>query len=257
MTGNIRAHRPGPAAWAMLTWTEAKLVWRDTSGVIIPLGLPMLIMVMNGLGSDGSAIPEFGGLSAFEAYVVPLTIAMVVALVGVVNMPSFLATYRHTGVLRRLSVTPAHPTLVLLAQVVVSLVQSVIGVLLALGLAVALFDASLPRGLLAAIGVFLLVAAAMYALGTLVAAISPTTNSSIAIGLVVFFAMLAAGGGFGPRENLPTWLATIGEYLPFGAGLDALTATWMGAAPELQHIAVLVGTTVLAAGAAVKLFRWT
>lgn len=172
-------------------------------------------------------------------------------------MPSFLASYRHTGVLRRLSVTPVHPALVLLAQVVVSLVQSVIGVLLALGLAVAFFDASFPRDVLGAIGMFLLVAAAMYALGTLVAAISPTTNSSIAIGLVLFFAMLAAGGGFGSRENLPTWLATIGGYLPFGAGLDALSAMWIGAAPELQQIAVLAGTTVLAGVAAVKLFRWT
>ncbi|WP_199431262.1 ABC transporter permease [Qaidamihabitans albus] len=257
MTDRRHAVRPGPGAWALLTLTEGKLVARDTAGLIIPLGLPMLIMVMNGLGADRAGIPEFGGLPALDAYVVPLTIAMVVALIGVVNMPSFLAAYRTTGVLRRLSVTPAHPVMVLVAQVLVSLAQSLLGVALALGLARLAFDVSPPRQLLGAVGVFLLMAAAMYAIGMLVAAVSPTTNASVAIGLVAFFALFALGGGFGGRQNLPDWLATAGAYLPYGAGLDVLSACWTGAGPAGGQLAALAATTVLAGGAAARLFRWS
>ncbi|PRX46734.1 ABC-2 type transport system permease protein [Prauserella shujinwangii] len=249
--------RPGPRAWVLLILTEGKLVARDTAGLVIPLGLPMLIMVMNGLGSDRAPVPEFGGLPPLDAYVVPLTIAMVVALVGVVNMPSFLAAYRKTGVLRRLSVTPAHPAMVLVAQVVVSFVQSVSGVILALVVARLAFDVTAPRSALAAVGVFLLIAAAMYSVGMLVAAISPTVNSSVAIGLVVFFAFFALGGGFGGRENLPDWLATAGAYLPFGAGMDALGACWTGTGPHGGQIVALTVTAVLAGVASARLFRWS
>lgn len=248
--------RPGLHSWVRLTVTEGKLVFRDTAGIIIPIGLPLLIMVMNGMGDDGGGVPEFGGMSVMAAYIVPLTLVMVSAVVGIVNMPSFLATYRKTGVLRKLSVTPAHPMMVLVAQVLVSLAQTLVGVALALAVAGIAFDVAPPNNVAGAVGVFFLVCAAMYSLGMVVAAISPTTNAALAIGLTFFFATLALGGGFGPRENLPDVLATIGEFLPFGAGLEALSASWIGETPDMVHLGVLAGLTVLATAAAARFFRW-
>lgn len=253
------AARPGLDAWGYLILCEARLVARDTAGLIIPIVLPVLIMAMNGLGMDGDAesIPEFGGLSALEAIVVPLTLVMIVALVGIVNMPSFLASHRKTGVLRRLSTTPANPSMVLVAQVVVSFLQTLLGTALALGIAAAAFDVGAPRDVAAAVGVFALVSAAMYALGMLVGAVAPTTNAAIAIGLLGFFALMALGGGFGGRDNLPETLATLGEWLPYGAGVEALSAAWQGASVDPLHLAVLAGTTVVATGLAVTRFRWS
>lgn len=230
---------------------------RDTAGLLVPLGLPMLIMVMNGLGADGAGTDRHRGLPALDAYIVPLTIVMVVALIGMVNLPAVLASYRRTGYLRRLSVTPAHPLLVLVAQVLVSLAQALAGVAIALLVARLAFEVSMPRDPLTAIGVFCLVTTAMYALGMLVAAIAPTTSSAIAIGLVLFFATMAVGGGFGPRENLPGWLAALGEYLPYGAGLTALSDSWTGAPPDPAHFGALTATAALAAAAAARTFRWT
>lgn len=253
----MTSHRLPRRAWALLTWTEGKLVVRDTAGLIVPLGLPVLIMVMNGVGSAADTGTErHRGLPALDAYVVPMTIVMVVALIGMVNMPAVLAAYRRTGVLRRLSVTPAHPALVLIAQVLVSLVQTLVGVALALLVARLAFEVSMPRGTFTAIGVFCLVTAAMYALGMVVAALAPSPNAAVALGLVLFFATMAVGGGFGPRENLPDWLAALGEHLPFGAGLEALSDSWTGASPAPAHLGVLIGTTALAGAVAAKTFRW-
>jgi ABC-2 type transport system permease protein len=243
-------------AWAQLTWTEGKLVVRDSPGLLIPLGLPVLIMVMNGLGADGAGTARYRGVPAVDAYVVPLTIGLVVALIGMVNMPAVLASYRRSGYLRRLSVTPAPPLLVLVAQVVASLAQALIGVALALLVARLMFDVSMPRDPVTAVGVFCLTTAAMYAVGMVVAAIARTANAAVAIGLTLFFATMALGGGFGPRENLPDGLATVGGYLPYGAGLSALSDSWTGTSPSPGHLAALTATIVLAAVTAARTFRW-
>ncbi|OLT27256.1 ABC transporter [Actinomadura sp. CNU-125] len=245
-----------PRAYALLTWTEAKLVARDTAGLIVPLALPSLIMVMNGLGSS-EPTPAFKGLTTFDAYVLPLTLTMITALIGIVNMPSFLAAYRKTGILRRLSVTPANPLAVLAAQAAVALAHTLLGVTLALLVARFAFNAAPPRAPLAAIAVFALATAAVFAVGLLVAALAPTPNAAVAIGLLLFFATMATGGGFGPAENLPNWLAAIGTHLPYGASLEALSATWTGESPPTGALIALAATTVIAGAAATKTFRWT
>ncbi|WP_034519002.1 ABC transporter permease [Actinomadura rifamycini] len=245
-----------PRAYALLTWTEAKLVARDTAGLVVPFALPALIMVMNGLGSSDPTA-DFAGLTAFDAYVLPLTLTMITALIGIVNMPSFLAAYRKAGILRRLSVTPANPLSVLAAQAAVALAHTLLGVTLALLLARYAFDATMPRSPLAALAVFALATATMFAVGLLVAALAPTPNSAVAIGLLLFFATMATGGGFGPRQNLPDWLSTTGAHLPYGAALDALSATWQGTTPDITSLAALATTTLAAVATATKTFRWT
>ncbi|MFE7406171.1 ABC transporter permease [Isoptericola sp. NPDC057559] len=252
-----RVARPGAGAWLALTVAEARMVARDTAGLVIPLGMPLLVLVMNGLapGLD-QVVPGTGGRTALDVYVLPLTLTMVVATVGVINMPSFLATYRRTGVLRRLGVTPASPAMVLGAQAFVGVAQILVGVALALGVAFAWRGASPPADPGAAAGVLALTITAMYAVGMLVAAVAPTPGSAVAIGLVAFFGLAALGGMFGPRENLPESLAALGGWLPFGAAVDGLGAAWAGVAVPASALVGLGTSTVLAGGAAALWFRW-
>lgn len=256
----LHAIRPGPDAWLRMILTEGRLVARDTAGLIIPIGLPLLIMVMASLGlSDGTrAEPTaaFRGRTALEGYVVPMTLSMVVAVIGMVNMPSFLATYRRHGILRRLATTPASPVMVLIAQVVVSMVQTIVGVGLAVLVAGFAFDLRAPANLVLTFSAIVLTALAMYGVGVLVAAVSPTANSSVAIGLVVFFVTMALGGGFGGRAGLPETAADIGRHLPFGAGLDVISAAWVGAPLEVGQLIALAVTAALGTLVGVRLFRW-
>lgn len=259
-TADLPSVRPGLDAWWRLTLTEGRLVARDTAGLVIPLGMPVLILVMAGLGltdeDRAASAPAFNGMSALEGYIVPMTLAMVVAIIGLVNMPSFLATYRRYGILRRLSATPANPLMVLVAQVLVSLAQTVVGVGLAVGTAVVAFDLEAPAGLLATGGAILLTALAMYGIGMVVAAISPTPNSSVAIGLVAFFATMALGDGFGNRDALPERLAEVGGYLPFGAGLDVIGAAWVGESADGAQLLALAAAAAIGVLVGVRLFRW-
>lgn len=248
------ARRPGPKSWLALVGAEAKMVTRDISGLIIPLGLPLLILVMSAAPASQEVIVN--GRTALDLFVLPLVLTVIIATIGIINMPSFLAYYRRSGILRRLAVTPASPAMVLVAQVLVSLLQAVLGLTLALVVAFWGFGANPPAHLWSGVGIFLLALAAMYALGMLVAAVAPTPNSAVAIGLVLFFAFGALGGLFGGVQMLPDALAPLADWLPFGAAVQALGSAWAGVALELTHLISLVTTTVIGTGVAIWLFRW-
>ncbi|MET8007716.1 ABC transporter permease [Nonomuraea glycinis] len=254
MSTAIEVRRPGPASWLTLIRCEAKMVIRDTAGLVIPIGLPMLILVMSASTAGDEVVAN--GRTVLDVHVLPLVFTVVMATVGIVNMPSFLAYYRRSGILRRLSVTPASPAMVLVAQAVVSVLQAVIGIGAALAVAVLVFDANLPVRPVTALGLVLLAMAALYAVGMVVAAVAPTPNSAVAIGLIVFFAFGALGGLFGGRGGLPDPLARVGELLPFGATVEVLSAAWAGAAIDPVHLMGLTATIVLGGVVSAVFFRW-
>lgn len=254
---DLPAVRPRARAWTATALAEARMVSRDTAGLVVPVLLPALILVMTG-NQEGldTALPGADGRTAFDVHLVPLTVAFVVAMVGIVNMPSFLAAYRHTGVLRRLGVTPASPGMVLVAQAVVGVVQIVVGLAVTLAVAVAAFDGHLPVDGWVAAGVLALSVAACLALGMLVAAVASTAQSAVAIGLVVFLGTAAVGGLFGGLANLPEHLAEIGTLLPFGATVEALGAAWGGYPVPISAVVGLAVTTAVSGALAAVWFRW-
>ncbi|MEU4577830.1 ABC transporter permease [Nonomuraea sp. ATR24] len=251
---DVTAHRPGPRAFGTLLVCELKMVARDTAGLIVPIGLPMLILVMNASAAGGQSVGN--GRTALDVYVLPLVFTMVAATTGVVNMPSFLAYYRRSGILRRLGVTPASPLMVLVAQAAVGVAQIAVGIAAAWVLALLAFGANPPVRAGAAVGVLALMVAAMYATGLIVAALSPTPNSAVAIGLTLFFLLGATGGMFGGRDSLPGPVAAVGEWLPFGAGVEALSAAWAGAPVQGAHLIGLAGCVVVGTAVASAFFRW-
>ncbi|GIJ24109.1 ABC transporter permease [Micromonospora lutea] len=250
----VEARRPGLRSLLTLIGCEAKMVVRDTAGLVVPLCLPLLIMLTSASSASRTVVDS--GRTALELYVLPLVFTMVIAIVGIINMPSFLAYYRRSGILRRLGVTPASPAMVLAAQAIVSILQSLLGIAAALIVAILAFNAGAPANLGTAVGVVALAMAAMYSTGMIVAAVAPTPNSAVAIGLVAFFVLGALGGMFGGRDSLPEPLAEIGGWLPFGAAVEALSSAWAGAAVSAANLIGLGATVVVGAVVASLLFRW-
>ncbi|MEQ4302572.1 ABC transporter permease [Plantactinospora sp. B6F1] len=250
----VEARRPGMRSLLTLVGCEAKMVARDTSGLIVPLGLPLLILLTS--ASSASDLVVDGGRTALDVFVLPLVLTMVIAMVGIINMPSFLAYYRRSGILRRLAVTPASPVMVLAAQVVVSVLQTVVGLAAALVVAFLAFGVDPPGDTGATLGVVVLAMAAMYSTGMVVAAIAPTPNSAVAIGLVAFFVLGALGGMFGGRQALPGPLAEIGGWLPFGAAVEAVSSAWAGTPVEAAQLLGLGATVMVGTLLSAAFFRW-
>lgn len=248
------ARHPGLRSVGIMVRSEAAMVRRDVAGMLLPLGLPLLILLTSAGGAAEIKVGE--GFTALDVGVLPVMLMMVLAMIGVLNMPSFLAYYRRTGVLRRLSATPASPLMVLVAQVIVSVLQSLLGIGLALGATAVVYGLNPPAHLGAALAVLGLAAAAMYSLGMVVAAVSPTPNAAVAIGLVGFLGLGALGGMFGGREALPDPLARIGDHLPFGAGVQALQQAWLGLPLEAAPLLSLAAAVVVGVVISALCFRW-
>lgn len=244
-------------ALTKLAVTEAKLFTRDLSSVVLPLAMPVLLLLAWGsVGDMRVPAPELGGQRPLDAIIAPIAIAVALGSLGLMTLPVYLASYREKGILRRLSVTPAHPLLLLVAQLLVHLATAALAVVLALGVGAVVWDVALPRQLPVFAGVVLLGAAALFAVGLLIAAVAPRASAATTIGTLAFFPMAALGGAFVPRDMLPDVVAGIGDITPLGAALQAVGDVWAGARLDPANLAVLAAHLVVAGALAARWFRW-
>jgi ABC-2 type transport system permease protein len=244
------------SALSRLTVTETKLFFREPMVVFFALAFPPILFVILG------AIPAFrepeetlGGLRVIDLYA-PIIVAMGVAVFALNSLSQLFATYREKGVLRRMRTTPVKPRVMLGAQLLMSTVMSVVMMLVVLAVGRLAFDVSLPRRLPAYLVGFVLTALSMFAIGLLVASLAPTGKSAGAVGTLLFFPIVFFAGLWIPRDSMNDVLRTISDFTPLGAGVQALQDAAAGHWPQLLHLAVMLGWTIVAGGLAARFFRW-
>lgn len=239
-----------------LTATETRLFFREPLIVFFALGFPPLLLVIFG------AIPAFrepdadlGGLRTIDVYV-PIIVALSIAMFALNSLCQLLATYREKGVLRRMRTTPVKPAAMLGAQLLMSTAMSVVTMLVALAIGRLAFGVRLPRQVPAYLTSYVLAAVTMFAIGLLVAALAPSGKSAGAVGTVLFFPVVFFAGLWLPRDSMPGVLRTISDFTPLGAGVQSLQDATSGQWPQVLHVAVMLGWTIVAGGLAARYFRW-
>ena len=244
------------SALSRLTATETKLFFREPMIVFFALAFPAILLVILG------AVPTFrepdenlGGLRVIDLYV-PIIVAMGLAVFALSGLSQLFATYREKGVLRRMRITPVKPSLMLGAQLLMSTILSVVTMVVVLAIGRLVFDVSLPRQLPAYLTGYVLAAMSMFAIGLLVASLAPNGKSAGAIGTVLFFPLAFFAGLWIPRDTMTGALRTISDFTPLGAGVQALQDATAGDWPQLLHLAVMLGWTIVAGGLAARHFRW-
>jgi ABC-2 type transport system permease protein len=231
---------------AKLTGTELKLFMRDPIAWFFAIAFPPLLLVILGsIPAFREPSEDLGGLRVIDLYV-PIMVGFVLAMLAISVVPTYLATYREKGILRRLSTTPVHPAGLLGAQVAMALLIALFAVTLVLGVGIVAFDTALPGQ----------PAASLLSVGVLVAAVAPSGRAASGIGTMLFFPMMFFAGLYVPRDAMPAVLRRIGDFTPLGAGVQALQDAAGGAWPQPLHLAVMAAFAVVAGLAAAKLFRW-
>ncbi|MFB9904637.1 ABC transporter permease [Allokutzneria oryzae] len=240
-----------------LTLTEAKLFLRDKVSPLFALVLPVFLLLAIGLQfRDGAAPgPDPDGLRA-AYFVASIALALALATLSFNSLPTYLATYREKGILRRLRATPAHPVMVLVAQILVGAGTALVSTSVVVGVGHLALDIPLPANVPAFAATLVLSIVALFSVGLVIAAIAPTARAATASGMVVFFPSMFLAGVWTPKETMPSWLATIGDFTPLGAALQALRDTWSGVGLQPFHALVLAGTAVVLGSVAAALFRW-
>jgi len=243
-------------AFARLVRTEFVLNVREPAGLVVGLGLPVLLIVVFG------NIPTFqdpqaalGGLTPLDAYG-PILMVFTLTMLALNALPLRLATYRELGFLRRLAVTPVHPSRLLAAQLTVYAAIAVAAITLILSIGAAAFHLRLPGSLPGLALTLFLTAAALFPLGLLIASTAPTAKAAGAIGGILFFALAFCSGLWWPLQTMPAPLRAVVEKTPTGAAVQALTDTISGNFPSLGPLAVLAIYAIVFTTLAVRTFRW-
>ncbi|MEE6287739.1 ABC transporter permease [Georgenia sp. MJ173] len=256
------ASRPGRRGLGTLIRTEATLFRRDAGAVFFALFFPVVLLLGMGLIIPGMTEPvtDMGtgldGMPLIHLWA-PVVVAVAVATVGLSTLPAYVAGYREHGVFRRMSTTPMRPAGVLLAHVVVSGVVTVLAIVLAVGAGALLLDIPMPQQPLLAVAGFVLATLALFAVGLLIAGVSPKASTASAIGMGVYFPMLFFAGLWLPIALMPDVLETIATFTPLGAASQVLTTAWFGGATPWLELAVMAGYAVVVYPLTAKVFRWS
>ncbi|SFQ67451.1 ABC-2 type transport system permease protein [Amycolatopsis arida] len=244
-------------ALGKLTAVESKLYLRDPASwltvVAVPIGLLLVLSLIPGATAPSD---DFGGHQPLAAFIAPLCVTLVLAMVALTIFPAYLGTYREKGILLRLAASPVPPRRLLIAQLVVHLVAAVVVVVLIVAVGHLALGMELPANPGGFAVAALLGALALFSVGLVVAAVAPSGRAASGIGSAALFPMLALGGVWVPKEHLPAVLRDVADVLPLGAALNALRESWVGATPRAVQLVALAVAAAVCLVVAVRFFRW-
>ncbi|MGH8774341.1 MAG: ABC transporter permease [Jiangellaceae bacterium] len=245
------------SAVATLTRVEWKLFRRDFASLFFGLVFPVLLFVALGAFMPGFRDPQedLDGTRLVDLYL-PIVIGLAIVTVAISTLPTYIATHREKGVLRRMATTPVRPSMLLGAQLLVNVAVAVVAVIVTLVAAAVLFDIDVPGNALGFLVAFVLTATATFAVGLVIAAVAPRASTATGIGMAVYFPMLFFSGVWFLRDAMSEPLRAVSDATPIGSGVQAIQDALAGDWPQPLHLAILVAWAVVAGFAAARLFRW-
>lgn len=243
-------------ALAKTTWVELKLFLREPGAAFFTLVLPVLLLVLNGSSSGNERSDRFGGAGVIDV-LVPGYIALVIATLGLTNLPGLLATYRERGVLRRLQATPVRPSTILFAQLLVHGLVATVGLCVLIILGTTAFGLRPPQAPAAVLVAYVVSVLGFAAFGFVLAAVLPTARSTSAISFALYLPMIFLSGSTWPREVLPSWAQRIGDLLPLTYVVEALKEPWIAGTWPVTALGLLLAMVVIGTALSSRLFRWT
>jgi len=239
-----------------LAFVESKLFLRERAALLGVFGLPVALVIAFGL------IPGFGdpqkGLSnqIGTEYIASLSVAIVLATLGLTGAPMVIGQYRERGVLRRLAVTPVRPLTLLAADVMVWAASAIISVALVVAVVRAAFHVPAPHAPGWFILSIVLGIASLLAVGLLAAAVAPTARGAAGIGWVLFFPNMFLAGVYLPSEEMSSTMRQVGNFTPLGSALHAVRDSWMGIDPRPEYLGIMAAWALVAGALAARFFRW-
>lgn len=253
--------RTGTRGLSSLIGAELRLFLRDPGNLFFVVAFPTVLLVGMGFAIPGmrepiTELPEpWLGLRAVDLFA-PIMLCVAAATAGLSTVPAYLASYRETGVLRRMSTTPMRPQGVLVAQSIVQLLGVTAGGALALLMAMTVFDTPVPENPLLALGVFLLATASMFGIGVLIGGLASKGATASGLGMLVYFPMLFMAGLWTPGPMMPDAVERIATFTPLGAAAQAMNDAWFGLGMPWLQLAVMLVWTVVMFTLAARTFKW-
>lgn len=230
---------------------------RDPVGLFFSFAFaPVLVIILGAIfGNDARA--EFGGMGFLDA-TLPAFASLVLAMIGVLQVPVAMLTLRESGALRRLSLTPLRRGTFVAAALTVHFAVGILGMLTALTLGVLAFGVSLPSNIVGVLAVCVVGLCAFLALGCALSTIYPSTAAATGLGNILMILLMLTSGAFSPLSAMPEGIQNIIKYSPVRWFVDAAQLSWAGdplrdmVAPVILLLIVLVVAGIIG----ITQFRW-
>jgi len=228
--------------------TEMRLFLREPQVLIFVLGFPVLmVLVLGGVFGTDTDDSGFEYVNPSHFYVASY-FGVVLAAIGLMMLPSHVATYRERGVLRRYDTAG-------FARWVFPTVQYLCGLTFTLlGFMSLLITAWLAYGIPSMddpVRTLLGLAAgtmAFISIGVALGMLYPTARAAQGMGLTMFFPMFLLAGGGPPPEALTDVMRSVANWLPLTHVIRAAQEPWLSIGDGQDHLLIVGAIFVAATG---------
>ncbi len=272
--------------WKYLVLMDAKTYLREPAATFFTLVFPALLLLLSGysFGSEVVFTTESGVEVRILDFMLPATLAWVMAMQGLLGLYPVLTSYRETRVLKYFRTHPIRALDILLSQYVNGFIMLAVSLVLLLACDVALFGLRYDGHISLILVSVIVTYTTFFTLGFALAGVTPTTRFAQALGSLLFFPMMFLSGAFGPRDTLPPFLKLLSDLSPLThatdllmdfwfSGSDSIWATlrlpmhsfqgtpflgyiWFQGVSHLLGLGYLILWTLVAALVALRTFRW-
>jgi ABC-2 type transport system permease protein len=241
-----------------LTWLEIKIFLREPLGAFGSIILPVLVFVLAGRFMGGRLLPRELAAARFVRVELPVFVAVLIALSGVLSLVTIISIYREGGILKRLRATPLRPQTILTAHVLVKLVLTAITLALTLLAGKRYYPSNLNVPIFGFTMALLISTWSILSIGFLIASIVPTARFAQPIGAAILYPMIALCGLFVPLQSLPPAMQAVARVLPLTYAVSLLQGIWKGEAwsAHLGDVAAVGVVFVICTALSAKVFRW-
>ncbi len=192
-------------------------------------------------------------------YLVPGILALSIMQLGIFSIAFAFVSFKSTGALRRLFVTPTHPISFIFGQSVARFIIAFLQVALLLALSILVFKVQVVGSILNMFILAFLGIIVFLMFGFAVAGWAKDENQAAPIANLITFPMLFLSGTFIPRDNLPEWLQRLTGFLPLTYLADAMrSVSTLGYSlwQVRMDILGLIVWGIIMFIVAIKVFKW-
>src|ERR1017187_5562400 len=225
-----------------LTWRETKIFLREPLGAFGSIFFPVLVFVAVGRFAGGRLTPGPLSGAGFLRVGLPVFVAVLIALSGVLSLVTIISIYREGGILKRLRATPLRPHTILAAHVLVKLALTALTMALSVLAGKRYYPIHAHFPIFGFTVALLIGTWSILSIGFLIASIVPTARFAQPIGAAILYPMLGLCGLFAPLQSLPPALQVVTRVLPLTYAVSLLQGIWKGEAwsAHLGDVAALV-----------------
>lgn len=236
---------------------EGRLGWRGIDGIFFGILMPAAIALL--IGMIGGTKPASAGAdytwteASFGAL-----ITVGICATAFMGIPLSIADYRDKKILKHYFVTPVSPAILLLVQVIINFFTALLSAVCVFSVLKAFFGYQFRGSYGGFMISYLLVTAAMYGLGMLIASLCRTVKTANLVCSIVYFPMLFLSGATVPFEVFPVPLQHVASVLPLTQGIKLLKGFSLGTAVQdlMIPIIIMIVIAVVSSAASIKLFKW-